>query len=30
MTKYVVDSVYSVSPVNEPVELPVAVPTEVL
>ena len=30
MTKYVVDSVYSVSSVNEPVELPVAVPTEVL
>ena len=30
VTKYVVDSVYSVSSVNEPVELPVAVPTEVL
>ena len=30
VTKYVVDSVYSVSPVNEPVELPVTVPTEVL
>ena len=30
MTKYVVDSVYSVSTVNEPVELPMAVPTEVL
>ena len=30
MTKYVVDSVYSVSAVNEPVELPVAVPGEVL
>ncbi len=29
MTKYVVDSVYSVSTPNEPVELPVAVPTEV-
>ena len=30
MTKYVVDSVYSVSTVNEPIELPVEVPTEVL
>ena len=30
MTKYVVDSVYSVTTVNEPVELPVAVPMEVL
>ena len=30
MTKYVVDSVYSVSKANEPTELPVAVPTEVL
>ena len=30
MTKYVVDSVYSVSKTNEPTELPVAVPTEVL
>ena len=30
MTKYVVDSVYSVSTPNEPIELPVAVPTEVL
>lgn len=30
MTKYVVDSVYSVSAVNEPVELPVANPVEIL
>ena len=30
MTKYVVDSVYSVSTVNEPEELPIAVPGEVL
>ena len=30
MTKYVVDSVYSVSRANEPTELPVTVPTEVL
>ncbi len=30
MSKYVVDSVLSISTVNEPVELPVAVPTEVL
>jgi flagellar basal body-associated protein FliL len=30
MTKYVVDSVYSVSKTNEPIELPVTVPTEVL
>ncbi len=30
MTKYVVDSVYSVSTVTEPQELPIAVPTEVL
>ena len=30
MTKYVVDSVYSVSTVNEPVEIPISVPTEVL
>lgn len=30
MTKYVVDSVYSVSKANEPIELPVTVPTEVL
>ena len=30
MTKYVVDSVYSVSTVNEPVELPVVIPGEVL
>ena len=28
MTHYVVDSVYSVSVINEPIELPVAVPTE--
>ena len=30
MTKYVVDSVYSVSTVNEPTELPVVIPGEVL
>ena len=30
MTKYVVDSVYSVTTQNEPEELPVTVPTEVL
>ena len=30
MTKYVVDSVYSVSKTNEPIELPVTEPTEVL
>ena len=30
MTKYVVDSVYSVSKVNEPTGVPVTVPTEVL
>ena len=30
MTKYVVDSVYSVSTVNEPQELPIVVPGEVL
>ena len=30
MTKYVVDSVYSVSTVNEPVELPMVIPGEVL
>ena len=30
MTNYVVDSVYSVSTVNEPIELPVVVPGEVL
>ena len=30
MTKYVVDSVYSVTTPNEPEELPVTVPTEVL
>ena len=30
MTKYVVDSVYSVSKANEPTELPVAVPADVL
>ena len=30
MSKYVVDSVLSVSTVNEPIELPVSVPTEVL
>ena len=30
MTKYVVDSVYSVSKANESTELPVAVPSEVL
>ena len=30
MTKYVVDSVYSVSTPNEPVEVPVTIPTEVL
>ena len=30
MTKYVVDSVYSVSKSNEPVEVPIAVPSEVL
>ncbi len=30
MTKYVVDSVYSVSTVNEPTDLPVVIPGEVL
>ena len=30
VTKYVVDSVYSVSTVNEPTELPVVIPGEVL
>jgi len=30
MTKYVVDSVYSISTVNEPTELPVVIPGEVL
>ena len=30
MTKYVVDSVYSVSTPNEPEELPLTVPTEIL
>ena len=30
MTNYVVDSIYSVSTVNEPIELPVVVPGEVL
>ncbi len=29
MTKYVVDSVYSVTTLNEPVEVPVSVPTQV-
>ena len=30
MTKYVVDSVYSVSTINEPTDLPVVIPGEVL